>query len=90
MAKEGAGNLVIIQQVQGQLRAAVIRSALESAGIPVLLRYEALGVTMGLTVDGVGRVDILVPAEWEAEARDLLNTDNPDKAENQPMDDDQV
>jgi hypothetical protein len=69
-------DLVTVYVAQGQLRAAVIRSALESAGIPVMLRYESIGVTMGLTIDGLGRVDVMVPAEWELEAKDLLNTEN--------------
>ncbi len=67
---------VVVYAAQGQLRAAVIRSALESAGIPVMLRYESLGSVMGLTVDGIGRVYVMVPAEWEQEALDLLNTDD--------------
>jgi hypothetical protein len=71
-------NLVAVYSAQGQLRAAVIRSALESAGIPVMLRYESIGSTLGLTVDGIGRVDVLVPIEWADEARDLLNTENID------------
>ncbi|MDF1514838.1 MAG: DUF2007 domain-containing protein [Anaerolineae bacterium] len=73
--KDSKNDLVIVHQVQGQLRAAVIRSALESAGIPVMLRFESLGATLGLTIDGIGRVDILVPPEWAAEARDLLDVD---------------
>lgn len=69
-------NLVSVYAAQGQLRAAVIKSALESAGIPVMLKFESIGPTLGLTVDGIGRVHILVPAEWEQEARDLLATDH--------------
>ena len=77
MPKKGLNeNLVKVYAAQGQLRAAVIRSALESAGIPVMLRYESLGSTLGLTIDGLGRVDVLVPTEWEHEARDLLNAEN--------------
>jgi hypothetical protein len=74
--QDSGQKLVAVYAAQGQLRAAVIRSALESAGIPVMLRYESLGVTMGLTVDGLGRVEVLVPVEWEQEARDLLNVDD--------------
>lgn len=77
MGKQGSRrDPVTVYAAQGQLRAAVIRSALESAGIPVMLRYESLGSTMGLTVDGIGRVYVMVPAEWEQEARDLLNTED--------------
>jgi len=77
MVKQGSGrDLVTVYVAQGQLRAAVIRSALESAGIPVMLRYEALGTILPITIDGIGRVNVMVPAEWEHDARDLLNTEN--------------
>lgn len=62
---------------QGMLRAMVIRGALESAGIPVMLSYETLGPTLGILVDGIGRVEVKVPSEWEQEARDLLNAQPP-------------
>ncbi len=65
-------DLVTVYETQGMLRANVIRGLLESAGIPVMLSYEAIGPTIGLTVDGIGRVRIKVPAEWEREAHDLL------------------
>lgn len=62
---------------QGMLRAMVVRGALESAGIPVMLSYEAIGQALGITVNGIGRVEIKVPSEWENEARDLLNARPP-------------
>ena len=54
------------------LRANVIRGVLEGAGIPVMLSYESIGQTIGLTVDGLGRVEVKVPGEWAQEARDIL------------------
>ena len=66
---------VTVYVTQGLLRAQVVRGALESAGIPVALKYESLGPTMGITVDGLGRVEVIVPAEWEQEARDLLEAE---------------
>lgn len=74
--KNKKSELVSVYAAQGQLRAAVIKSALESAGIPVMLKYESIGATLGLTVDGIGRVNVLVPAEWEQEARDLIDVDD--------------
>ncbi|MGC9349214.1 MAG: putative signal transducing protein [Anaerolineae bacterium] len=70
--EEKKQDLVTIATTQGLLRANVIRGVLESAGIPVMLKYEAIGPIVGLTVDGLGRVEIRVPREWEAEAHDLL------------------
>lgn len=71
--KESTG-LTVVHIAHGMLRAMVIRGALESAGIPVMLKYESLGPTLGVTVDGLGRVEILVPSEWAEEARQLLST----------------
>ncbi|MBN1873889.1 MAG: DUF2007 domain-containing protein [Anaerolineae bacterium] len=68
-------DLVTVYVAQGMLRAMVIRGALESAGIPVMLSYEAIAPTLGLTVSSTGQVKIMVPAEWADEARDLLNAE---------------
>lgn len=73
--EKGLTDLVTVYTTQGLLRANVIRGALESAGIPVMLRYESVGPAIGLTVDGIGRVEIRVPEEWEQEARDLLRAE---------------
>jgi hypothetical protein len=54
------------------LQAEVYKSKLESAGIPVLLDYESLGPTLGITVDGLGKVRVMVHDELAAEARALL------------------
>jgi hypothetical protein len=72
---KAAAGPVTVYVTHGLLRANVIRGVLDSAGIPVMLRYEAAGPAIGLTVDGLGRVEIQVPAEWEQEARDLLSAD---------------
>lgn len=66
--------LVTVYVTQGMLRAMVVRGALETAGIPVMLSYESVGPVIGLTVNGIGKVEVRVPLEWEAEARDLLDT----------------
>jgi hypothetical protein len=69
---EDETDLVVVYVSQGPLAAEVAKSKLEAAGIPVLLRYEAIGRVLGLTVDGLGQVEVLVSAEREAEARELL------------------
>ncbi len=70
--KEPYMDLVSVYTAQGMLRAMVIRGALESAGIPVILNYESAGPALGLTVGGVGQVHVMVPTEWADEARDLI------------------
>jgi hypothetical protein len=76
--------LVTVYVSQGMLPAEVVRSKLESAGIPVLLKYEAIGQIIGLTVDGLGRVDVLVPEEYAADAEYLLQEEASDPEEEDP------
>jgi len=64
--------LVTVYTSMGPLRAEVIRSKLEAAGIPVLLRYESAGLVIGITVDGLGEVRVQVPRELADEARALI------------------
>ena len=74
-------NFVVISTVQGELVANVIKSHLESEGIPVLMEYESAGIVYGLTVDGLGQVKILVPRELAEEARQIIEPKEPDQAE---------
>ncbi len=67
-----SANLVVVYTSSGLLAAETIKSKLESAGIPALLKYESIGRIIGLTVDGLGQVEVLVPREREQEARALL------------------
>ncbi len=66
---------VTVYNSQGMLQAQVIRGKLESAGVPVFLKYEAIGQVFGLTVDGLGLVQVQVPAEWQEAAEALLTED---------------
>jgi hypothetical protein len=71
MASDGM-RMVTVFVSAGHLPAEVIKGKLEAAGIPVLLRYESVGVIYGLTVDGLGRVDVQVPEELADDARLIL------------------
>jgi hypothetical protein len=68
----GDTELATVCVVQGLLRARVIKGRLEGQGIPVLLSYESAGPVIGLTVDGLGQVEVRVPASREQEALALL------------------
>lgn len=68
-------DLVVIQIVQGELTAQVMKTHLESEGIPVLLQSESLGTIYGVIADGVGAVKILVPQEFADEAKQILKGD---------------
>lgn len=72
-------DLVCIRTCQGWDLAQIFKSKLEAAGIPVLLKYDAAGLIYGITVDGLGRVRILVPQSYAAEAGELLSEDPEDQ-----------
>ncbi|MGB9797439.1 MAG: putative signal transducing protein [bacterium] len=58
-------------------KALILKGKLESEGIPVLLRYESLGWTVGgITVDGLGEVEIRVPESYAQKARRILEEIN--------------
>lgn len=65
-------HLVVACTVQGELTANVMKSHLESEGVPVLLQYESVGKVYGITVNGLGEVRILVPRELVEKARQII------------------
>ena len=58
----------------GEVHAQQIRAFLEAAGIASVERGEALRNTHGLTIDGLGAVEILVDASDAAHAREILQS----------------
>jgi hypothetical protein len=64
--------LTTVHTTQGLLQAELIKSKLETAGIPVLLDYESVGPVLGITVDGLGEVRVMVPEELAEDARAVL------------------
>jgi hypothetical protein len=54
------------------MEAQIIKGRLESEGIPVLLSYESAGLVYGLTIDGLGKVKIMVPKRLTEEAKEIL------------------
>jgi len=67
------GDLVVVFIAQGELEETQVRSFLAAHDIPTSTRGEALRHTHGLTLDGLGAVEIMVAAEHEATARQLLD-----------------
>jgi hypothetical protein len=61
-----------LMAVEGSLEAEIIKSKLESFNIPVLLHYEAAGRIFGITMDGLGKVKIMVPQTLLEEAKKVL------------------
>mgnify|MGYP001765743325 CR=1 FL=1 len=65
----------VLVEIQGRLNADLLESYLEAHGIDVELIQESVGHTIyPVTVDGLGRVQVFVPKEKLAEARQLLET----------------
>ena len=65
-------DFIVICTVQGELAANVIKSHLESEGIPVMLEYESAGALYGITVNGLGAVRLLVPQKLAGEAKRII------------------
>jgi len=65
-------DFVVVCTVQGELAASVIKSHLESEGIPAYLKWESVGIVLGLTTDGLGQVSILVPQELAEDAKRII------------------
>lgn len=68
-AKSG---LTTIYIASGQLEAEIIKGHLESEGIPAILRYESAGLVYGLTIDGLGQVEVQVPSSLARQATEIL------------------
>ncbi len=64
--------LTTVAVTAGMLPAQVLKGKLELAGIPVLLRYESAGIVYGITVDGLGQVQVQVPEKFAEDARAIL------------------
>ncbi len=68
---------VTVAVEDGQMRASVLKAKLEACGIPAILRYESVGVVYGITVNGLGRVEIQVPEDKVSQAREILSEPPP-------------
>lgn len=65
--------LITVYVAVSQPEAEIVKGRLESEGIPAVLRYESAGIVYGLTVDGLGQVEVQVPASLAEEARQVLD-----------------
>ena len=63
---------VVVSYPKTPAEASIVKGLLESEGIPVFIEQEAIGKTYGMTIDGLGQIKILVPAERKDEAEQLL------------------
>jgi hypothetical protein len=72
MDSSSKGKLACVHTSYGQCEASVMKSHLEAEGIPVLLKYDSASQVFGITVDGLGKVHLMVPEGLAEEARDIL------------------
>jgi YD repeat-containing protein len=63
----------VVFKASGMAQANIITGRLETEGIPTRLKYEAAGAIYGITINGLGEVKILVPADDLARAGAVLN-----------------
>ena len=71
-APEQGAALEVIYTANGEMEAQAIRSALEAAGIPAELKMEAAQQLFAVTVNGLGAVKVMVPADRMEEARSVI------------------
>ena len=67
--------LVTVYVANSQPEAQIIKGRLESEGIPAMLRYESVGLVYGLTVDGLGQIEVQVPSSLSRNAQQLLTSE---------------
>ena len=67
---------IVVHTAQGEFEETQVRSFLRAHGIPTSTRGEALRKTHGLTLDGLGQVEVLVAPEDAVDARALLAAAN--------------
>jgi hypothetical protein len=60
---------VTVYTANGEPEAHIIKGKLETEGIPVILKYESAGPVIGITVDGLGQIQVQVPEDMVEIAR---------------------
>jgi hypothetical protein len=63
---------VVVTTVQGPLEEGQVSSFLEGSGIPTQVIGEGVRRVYGLTLDGMGAAQVLVPRKFAITAKDLL------------------
>ena len=68
--------LVEVYKAASEMEAQVIKSLLESYGIPCFLRSNAAPSVHMFTIDGMGKVKVMVLSAVADKARELVVSDN--------------
>ncbi len=67
-----SGDWVVVAVVQGQFEESQLRAFLAGHDVPTQVQGETLRTTHGLSMDGLGSVEIFVKATDADTARDLI------------------
>lgn len=64
---------VVVWQAANPMEAQIVKGRLQSAGIPAIVRGEAMGRIYGFVYGGLAERDVLVPAPLADAAEELLS-----------------
>jgi hypothetical protein len=64
--------LVEVAASDGMMEAQIIKAKLDNFEVPCMLKFEAVGRVLGITTDGLGRVQVMVPLEFKARALEII------------------
>lgn len=62
--------------VDGLMEAEIIKSKLESFGIPSALKFESAGRLMGITMNGLGKVQVMITPDDYDKALEIINSES--------------
>jgi hypothetical protein len=63
----------VAMKASGMTQANIIKGRLATEDIPTRFQYDAAGTIYAITIDGLGEVKILVPADLLEKARSILS-----------------
>jgi hypothetical protein len=63
---------VLVEKVQGQLQAEILKGLLEAQGITVWMNQQGASRAYAVTVGTLGAVELLVPSSAVSQARQVL------------------
>jgi len=67
---------VKVYRAHGLAEAYIVKGLLEASGIECKLKYETIGMLLGISLNGLGEVEILVPEDSKDEASDIILASN--------------
>jgi Putative prokaryotic signal transducing protein len=67
--------LVTVYTALGRMEAEIVRGRLEAEHIPAMLAYESVGQVFGLSMDGLGEVQVKVPEQFADAAKAVIGDD---------------